>query len=69
ASAPTIVIKNLVKPVVCVGSDCASAVIEFDANGNEIPCKNDFACLVQNIFGRFERIQPLSWKTEIEIKP
>lgn len=69
ASTPNIFIKNLVKPVVCVGNDCASAVIEFDKNGNEIPCVNDFACLAQNIFGRFERIQPLSWTTEIEIKP
>ena len=69
ASAPKIFINNLVKPVVCLGSNCASAVIEFDTNGNEVPCVNDFACLVQHIFGRFERIQPLSWTTEIESKP
>ena len=64
-----ILIENIVKPVVCLGAECTSAVIEFDTNGNEIQCLSDFACLAQNIYGRFERIQPQSWTTEIERKP
>lgn len=61
-----ILIENIVKPVVCLGAECVSAVIEYDNDGNEITCTGDFACLARNIYGRFERVQQQSWTTEIE---
>lgn len=61
-----ILIENIVKPVVCLGAECVSAVIEIDENGNEVACGTDFECLAQNIYGRFERVQKDIWKTEIE---
>lgn len=61
-----ILIENIVKPVVCLGAECVSAVIELDANGNEVACGSGFECLAQNIYGRFERVQKDIWKTEIE---
>lgn len=61
-----ILIENIVKPVVCLGAECVSAVIEVDENGNEVACGTDFECLAQNIYGRFERVQKDIWKTEIE---
>jgi type IV pilus assembly protein PilY1 len=64
-----ILIENIVKPVVCLGAECTSAVIEYDLSGQEIACLSDFACLAQNIYGRFERVQPQSWTTEIERQP
>ena len=64
-----ILIENIVKPVVCLGAECTSAVIEYDPSGQEIACLSDFACLAQNIYGRFERVQPQSWTTEIERQP
>ena len=54
------------QPVVCLGTECASAVIEVDEQGDEVACTSAFGCLAQNIYGRFERIQKSSWKTEIE---
>jgi len=66
ASDTKILIDNIVKPQVCLGTECVSAVIEYDTNGNEIQCTGDFACLARNIFGRFERVQQQSWTTEIE---
>ena len=68
-SKTEIVLNNLAKPMVCLGEQCSIAVIEFDQEGNEIPCSHEFACLTREIFGRFERIQPQSWTTEIERKP
>lgn len=64
-----ILIENIVQPVVCLGAECTSAVIEYDMSGQEIACLSDFACLAQNIYGRFERVQPQSWTTEIERQP
>jgi type IV pilus assembly protein PilY1 len=49
-----------------LGTECTSAVIEVDEDGNEVACGSDFECLSQNIYGRFERVQKSSWKTEIE---
>lgn len=61
-----ILIEDIIKPVVCLGTECTSAVIEVDEDGNEVACGSDFECLSQNIYGRFERVQKSSWKTEIE---
>ncbi len=61
-----ILIESIVKPVVCLGAECVSAVVELDANGNEIACGTDFECLAQNIYGRFQRVQKDIWKTEVE---
>ncbi|MCW8107366.1 PilC/PilY family type IV pilus protein [Alteromonas ponticola] len=61
-----ILIEEIVKPVVCLGTECVSAVISEDENGNEEECLSDFACLARNIYGKFERIQRGSWKTETE---
>ena len=61
-----ILIENIVKPVVCLGAECVSAVIEVDENGDEVACVNAFECLAQNIYGRFERLQKNTWTTEVE---
>ena len=61
-----ILIENIVKPVVCLGAECVSAVIEVDASGDVVACGTAFECLAQNIYGRFERVQKNTWKTEIE---
>lgn len=61
-----ILIEDIVQPVVCLGTECVSAVIKVDANGNNQACGSDFECLAQNIYGRFERVQRSSWETEIE---
>ncbi|MFQ3236063.1 MAG: type IV pilus assembly protein PilY1 [Paraglaciecola sp.] len=61
-----ILIEDIVQPVVCLGTECASAVIEIDDEGNEVACSSAFECLSQNIYGRFERVQKTSWKTETE---
>jgi type IV pilus assembly protein PilY1 len=61
-----ILIENIVKPVVCLGAECAAAVIELDDEGNEIECQGEFACLVRNIYGRFERVQQRAWHSQIE---
>ena len=61
-----ILIEDIVKPVVCLGTECTSAVIDVDENGNDVACTSDFGCLAQNIYGRFERVQRSSWKSETE---
>jgi type IV pilus assembly protein PilY1 len=61
-----ILIENIAQPVVCLGAQCVSAVIEIDENGNEVACGSAFECLAQNIYGRFERVQKDTWTTEIE---
>ncbi|WP_412972517.1 PilC/PilY family type IV pilus protein [Glaciecola sp. MF2-115] len=61
-----ILIENIVKPVVCLGAECVSAVIETDENGEVVACGTDFECLARNIYGRFERVQKNTWKTEVE---
>ena len=61
-----ILIENIVKPVVCLGAECVSAVIEQDQNGNDVACGSAFECLARNIYGRFERVQQDVWRTEIE---
>ena len=61
-----ILIEDIVSPVVCLGTECASAVIEVDEDGNDVDCVNAFECLAENIYGRFERIQRGSWHSETE---
>ena len=61
-----ILIEDIVSPVVCLGTECVSAVIEVDEDGNDVDCVNAFECLAENIYGRFERIQRGSWHSETE---
>ncbi|MGQ8365093.1 PilC/PilY family type IV pilus protein [Glaciecola sp. 1036] len=61
-----ILIENIIKPVVCLGAECVSAVITVDEDGNEEACGTAFECLAQNIYGRFERVQKDTWQTEVE---
>lgn len=61
-----ILIENISQPVVCLGAECVSAVIAVDQNGDDIACGSEFECLAQNIYGRFERVQKDTWKTEVE---
>jgi type IV pilus assembly protein PilY1 len=61
-----ILIEDIVNPVVCLGTECVSAVIKEDDDGNVIPCNSDFSCLAENIYGNFERVQKSSWMTETE---
>ena len=61
-----ILIEDIIKPVVCLGTECTSAVIDLDDDGNPIACGTAFECLAENIYGRFERVQKSSWKTEVE---
>jgi type IV pilus assembly protein PilY1 len=61
-----ILIENIVKTVVCLGAECVSAVIEIDDNGEIVSCGTDFECLARNIYGKFERVQKNTWKTEVE---
>ena len=61
-----ILIEDILKPVVCLGTECASTVIQVDANGNRVACGSDFECLAENIHSSFERVQKSSWKTETE---
>ena len=61
-----ILIENIISPVVCLGTECVSAVIEVDEDGNDKACASEFECLGQNIYGRFERIQRGSWHSETE---
>ena len=61
-----ILIESITSPVVCLGTECVSAVIEVDEDGNDEVCTSAFECLGQNIYGRFERIQRGSWHSETE---
>ena len=61
-----ILIEDIVKPVVCLGTECTSAVVDVDEDGNPLNCGTQFECLAEQIYGRFERVQKSSWKTEIE---
>lgn len=61
-----ILIENIVNPVVCLGAECVSAVVETDENGEIVPCGSEFECLARNIYGKFERVQKNTWKTEVE---
>jgi type IV pilus assembly protein PilY1 len=61
-----ILIEDIIKPIICLGTECASTVIEVDANGDKIACGSDFECLAENIHSYFERVQKSSWKTETE---
>lgn len=61
-----ILIEDIIQPIVCLGTECASTVIELDNNGNQVACTSDFECLAENIYSNFERVQKSSWKTETE---
>lgn len=55
-----VLIEDIIKPVVCLGTECTSAVRD------DVDCNSDFSCLVENLYGDFERVQESSWKTETE---
>ncbi|MFT7412392.1 MAG: type IV pilus assembly protein PilY1 [Paraglaciecola sp.] len=61
-----ILIEDIIKPIICLGTECASTVIEVDEDGNKVACGSDFECLAENIHSYFERVQKSSWKTETE---
>ena len=61
-----ILIEDIIKPIICLGTECASTVISVDEDGNQEDCGSDFECLAQNIHSNFERVQKSSWKTETE---
>ena len=61
-----ILIEDITTPVVCLGTECTSAVIDVDEDGDPLACGTAFECLAENIYGRFERVLKNSWKTEIE---
>ncbi len=61
-----ILIEDALHPVVCLGTECGSAVIEQDEDGNEMACTTQLDCLAQNILGRLKRVQKSTWKTETE---
>ena len=61
-----ILIEDIIKPIICLGTECASTVFEVDEDGNKLNCGSDFECLAENIYSYFERVQKSSWKTETE---
>ena len=61
-----VLIEEITTPVVCLGTECASAVIETNEDGTVKQCSSSFNCLMQNIYGRFERVIHESWQSEIE---
>ncbi|WP_218352657.1 PilC/PilY family type IV pilus protein [Alteromonas lipotrueiana] len=61
-----VLIEEITTPVVCLGTECASAVIETNEDGSEKACSSTFTCLMQNIYGRFERVMHESWQSEFE---
>lgn len=63
---PSIVFKDMAEPSVCMGTECVTAAIVHDRDGNAVPCASEFACLARHIYGRFKRVQPQAWTTTIE---
>ncbi|WP_299074109.1 PilC/PilY family type IV pilus protein [uncultured Paraglaciecola sp.] len=61
-----ILIEDIIKPIICLGTECASTVIDVDEDGNKVECGSDFECLAENIHSYFERVQKSSWQTETE---
>lgn len=55
-----VLIEDLVKPVVCLGTECTAIVKDDEA------CTSDFECLAENLYGNYERVQRSSWETENE---
>ena len=64
-----ILIEDALHPVVCLGTECGSAVIEIDESGEEQACTTGLDCLAQNILGRLKRVQEASWETQTERQP
>ena len=61
-----ILIEDASNPTICLGTECVSAVVPIDDQGNEEACTSAFECLSQNIFGRYQRVMRGSWSTEVE---
>ena len=55
-----ILIEDMLKPVVCLGTECTEIVDDGDE------CGSEFECLAENLYGRFERLQRSNWQTENE---
>ncbi len=61
-----ILIEDIIKPIICLGTECASTVKTLEDDGTQQACGSDFECLAENIHSNFERVQKSSWKTETE---
>ncbi|NVK54632.1 MAG: pilus assembly protein PilY [Alteromonadaceae bacterium] len=61
-----ILIEDAVNPTICLGTECVSAVVAVDEDGNEEACTSDFECLSQNIFGRYQRVMRGGWSSDVE---
>ena len=61
-----ILIEDATNPTICLGTECVSAVVPVDEDGNPEACASEFECLSQNIFGRYQRVMRGSWSTEVE---
>ncbi|MDN4503876.1 PilC/PilY family type IV pilus protein [Alteromonadaceae bacterium BrNp21-10] len=61
-----VLIEDPVHPVVCLGTECGSAVKELNADGTEKACTTQLDCIAENIYGRLERVQKSAWETETE---
>nr|WP_241737506.1 PilC/PilY family type IV pilus protein [Neptunicella marina] len=61
-----ILIEDPTHPVVCLGTECGSIVKEQEDDGTTKNCTTKLDCLAENIYGRMERVQKNSWKTETE---
>lgn len=61
-----ILIEDATSPAICLGTECVSAVVNLDEDGNEEACTSDFECLAQNIFGIYQRVMRGSWSSSVE---
>lgn len=61
-----ILIEDIINPVVCLGTECVSTVVDDDEDGDGRTCTTAFSCLSENIFGEFERVQRGSWSSDTE---
>lgn len=61
-----ILIEDAVNPAICLGTECVSAVVPTDEDGDEEACLTEFECLSQNIFGRYQRVMRGSWSSDTE---
>ncbi|XOV78880.1 MAG: PilC/PilY family type IV pilus protein [Aestuariibacter sp.] len=55
-----ILIEDIVKPVVCLGTECTAIVEDGES------CGSEFECLAEKLYGEYERLIRSSWKTETE---
>jgi type IV pilus assembly protein PilY1 len=68
APAAQVLFENVTKPLLCLGTECASAVIDTGLTAETVPCASDFECLARNIYGSFNRVHKSTWQTEVELQ-